>query len=85
MRIQQKVKLYRRKQLSQFKSRRSNILWYNLPFIKSGKTNINKRFLRLISKHFPSMHNLKLTIYNEIDYLIVPNNKSKISTYNKKY
>ena len=42
--LQQKVKLYRRKQRNKFKCRKSNICWFKLPYIKSVKTSVNFSF-----------------------------------------
>ena len=69
------------------KSRKRNILWFNLPYIKSVKTNIGKLCLHLINKHFPPTHKYK-KIFNrntiKVSYSCMPNIKSKISTHNKK-
>ena len=35
-----------------------NILWYNPPFNQATKTNIGKKFLQLVSDHFPKNHPL---------------------------
>lgn len=38
--------------------RRRKIIWFNPPFSKNVKTNVAKRFLNLIDKHFPTNHKL---------------------------
>ena len=38
------------------KSRKRNILWFNLPCSKSVRSNIGKLFLSLINKHFLPSH-----------------------------
>ena len=61
------------------KSGRRNILWFNPPYSKSVKTNIGKRFLRLINKHFLPKYKYR-KIFNRntimISYSCMPNIKS---------
>ena len=38
------------------KTKKRKILWFNLPFSQSVKTNIGKVFLKLVRKHFPRHH-----------------------------
>ena len=40
------------------KTKKRKILWFNLPFSQSVKTNIGKVFLKLVRKHFPRHHKL---------------------------
>ena len=40
------------------KNRKHNIIWFNPPYSKSLKTNINKYLFRLLNKHFPPVHKL---------------------------
>ena len=35
------------------RNRRRKIIWFNPPFSQSVKTNIGKRFLKLVRKHSP--------------------------------
>ena len=42
------------------RSRKKQILWFNLPFSSSVKTNVGAKFLKLIDKHFPK-DNTKLS------------------------
>ena len=70
------------------KSRKCNILWFNPPYSKSVKTNIRKRFLCVIYKHFPPTHKYRKTFNRntvKISYSCMPKFKSKTSTHNKKY
>ena len=78
---------YREENKINKKSRKRNILWFNLPHSKLVKTNIGKIFLRLINKHFLPTHKYR-KIFNrntiKISYSCMPNIKSKISTHNYK-
>ena len=38
------------------KNRKRNIIWFNPPFIQNVKTNIGKKFMALLGKHFPLYH-----------------------------
>ena len=40
------------------RKRKRKIIWFNPPFSKSIKTNINKIFLQLLSKYFPKNHKM---------------------------
>ena len=40
------------------KNRKNNILWFNPPYSKSLKANIDKYFFRHLNKHFPPGHKL---------------------------
>ena len=40
------------------KKRRRKIIWFNPPYSVSVKTNIDKTFLKLLSKHFPPNHSM---------------------------
>ena len=39
-------------------NRARNIIWFNLPYSQNVKTNIGKRFLKFVKKHFPRDHKL---------------------------
>ena len=41
------------------KSRKRNIIWFNPPFSQNVKTNIGKKFMALLEKHFPSHHKFR--------------------------
>ena len=40
------------------RNRKRNIIWFNPPYSKSVSTNVAKKFLHLIDKHFPRDNNL---------------------------
>ena len=69
------------------KRRKRNIIWFNLPYSKSVKTNIGRIFVKLISKHFPPNHKF-VKIFNKniikLSYTCMPNIRSKINGRNKK-
>ena len=66
---------------------RNNILWYNPPFSKNTSTNIGRKFLALIDKHFPKDHKLR-KIFNrntiKISYSCMNNAKQIIDNHNKR-
>ena len=68
-------------------NRKRKIIWYNPPFSQNVKTNIGKKFLKLVSKHFPRSHTLH-KIFNKntvkISYSSMRNIASIISSHNKK-
>ena len=68
-------------------NRKRKIIWYNPPFSQNVKTNIGKKFLKLVSKHFPRSHTLH-KIFNKntvkISYSSMRNMASIISSHNKK-
>ena len=43
------------------RNRKRNIIWYNPPFNSRVKTNIGKTFFKLVAKHFPQQHNIKVS------------------------
>ena len=43
---------------SQSRKRSRNIIWFNPPFNKNIKTNIGRKFLNLVDKHFPTSSKL---------------------------
>ena len=40
------------------RNRARNIMWFNPSYSQNVKTNIGKRFLKLVKKHFPRGHKL---------------------------
>ena len=69
------------------KNRKRNILWFNPPFSKNVKTNVAKKFLKLIDKHFPpnsKLHKLFNRNNVKVSYCCMPNMESIISQHNKK-
>ena len=67
--------------------RQRNVIWFNPPFSKSVSTNVARRFLQLVSKHFPKASKLH-KIFNrntlKVSYSCMPNMASIISTNNRK-
>ena len=69
------------------KNRQRNIIWYNPPFSKNVKTNIAKKFLNIVKKHFPKEHKFyKLFNKNniKISYSCMDNMKKILNSHNKK-
>ena len=68
------------------KTQKCIILWFNPPYSKSVKTNIDNLYLCLISKPFPPTHKYR-KIFNgntiKINYTCMSNIKSKISNIKK--
>ena len=66
---------------------RNNILWYNPPFSKNVSTNIGRKFLTLVDKHFPKDHKLR-KVFNrntiKISYSCMNNTKQIIDNHNKR-
>ena len=69
------------------RARKRNITWYNPPFDLSVKTNIGKKFFKILTESFPEGHTLT-QIFNKntikLSYSCMPNIKSKIDNHNKK-
>ena len=70
-----------RKEINQRKKKRKrNIIWFNLPYSKSVKTDIGRIFIKLIGKHFPPNHKF-VKIFNKntikLNYCCMPNIRSK--------
>ena len=69
------------------KSRKRKIIWFNPPFDQSVSTNVAKRFLGLVDKHFPKHHRYhKLFNRNtiKVSYSCMPNMAAIISSHNAK-
>ena len=80
-----KEKLIYTKPKSKTRNRKRKVLWYNPPFDLQVKTNVAKKFLCLIDKHFPTHHKLhKILNRNcvKVSYSTMPNVASQISTHN---
>ena len=56
---------------SQRKKRRRNITWFNPPFSQTIETNISRKFLLLVDKHFPPDHQLR-KIFNRNTLKVSP-------------
>ena len=69
------------------KTRKRNIIWFNPPFNSQVKTNVGRKFLDLVIKHFPSHHKYR-KIFNKnnlkLSYSCTQNMKSVISSHNKR-
>ncbi|MCG8430904.1 MAG: hypothetical protein MJA29_07015, partial [Candidatus Omnitrophica bacterium] len=69
------------------KNRKRQIIWYNPPFNSAVTTNIGRRFLSLIDKHFPKENKLHKIINRntvKISYSCTKNIKSIIQSHNQK-
>ena len=68
------------------RKRKRNITWYNPPFDSNVKTNLGRKFLRIVDKCFQKKHPL-YKIFNthtlKLSYSCMPNMKSIISSPNK--
>jgi len=68
-------------------NRKRKIIWFNPPFSKNVSTNIGKKFLNLISKHFPPQNKLH-KIFNrntlKLSYSCTKNMGRIIKSHNKK-
>ena len=69
------------------RTRRRKIIWFNPPYNKAVETNIGKKFIAIIKKHFTRRHKYH-KIFNtntlKISYSCTPNMKSIITKHNKK-
>ena len=67
------------------KRRKRKIIWFNPPYSKSVQTNVAKKFLLLIDKHFPKNHKLH-KIFNrntiKVSYSTMQNFENIIRTHN---
>ena len=71
---------------SRQKSRKRNILWFNPPYSNTVETNIGRRFLSLIDKHFIKTHKFhKILNRNcvKVSYSCMPNVETIIKSHNK--
>ena len=69
------------------RNRNRKIIWFNPPFSKNVSTNIGKKFLNLIDKHFPKTNKLH-KIFNrntiKLSYSCTKNMGRIIKSHNKK-
>ena len=69
------------------RQRKRNIIWFNPPYSKTVETNIGKKFLKLVDKHFPR-NNRYHKIFNrnnlKVSYGCMPNIQAIINSHNKK-
>ena len=69
------------------KKRRRSVIWYNPPYSSNVKTNIGRRFLTLLRKHFPpssDLHKLFNTKKVKLSYSCCPSMNTIISSHNAK-
>ena len=68
------------------RNRKRKITWFNPPYSANVKTNVAKKFLKLVEKNFPKKHRLsKLFNRNnlKVSYSCLPNIANIISSHNK--
>ena len=74
------------RQSSKPRNRKRKITWFNPLYNSAVKSNIGKRFLSLVEKHFPKRHRFS-KIFNrntiKLSYSCSANMKSVISSHNK--
>ena len=83
------IQYYEAKNVSNLKkkTRSRKIIWFNPPFNSTVSTNIAKRFLMLIDKHFPkgsAFHKFFNRNTVKVSYSCMPNIRSIIAAKNKK-
>ena len=68
------------------RKRKRNIVWFNPPFSKNVATNIGRKFLNLLERHFPKEHTLH-KIFNrnnvKVSYSCMDNMGKIIDAHNK--
>ena len=69
------------------RTRKRKTTWYNPPFDQNVSTNIGKKFLALVSEHFPPGHAYR-KLFNrnnvKVSYCTMPNMASIISSHNSR-
>ena len=69
------------------RNRKRKIIWFNPPYSKNVKTNIARKFLQLLDKHFPKTSRLH-KIFNrssiKVSYSCMSNIKTSISNHNRR-
>ena len=69
------------------RKRNRNIIWFNPPFSKHVTTNVGRKFLHLIDKHFPKQHILH-KIFNrnnvKVSYSCMDNMSRIVNAHNKR-
>ena len=69
------------------RNRARKVIWFNPPYSMNVVTNVAKRFLGLICKHFPQQHRLH-KIFNKnnmkVSYSCLPNMNNIINAHNKR-
>ena len=69
-------------------NRKRDILWFNPPFSKSVQSNIGRKFLKLIDKHFGNKDHKLNKIFNrnkiKLSYCCMDNMEKTIKSHNKR-
>ena len=69
------------------RSRKRKIIWFNPPYCQSVKTNVARKFLLLVDKHFQPGHDLR-KIFNrntlKVSYSCMPSIDSTIKGHNSR-
>ena len=69
------------------KKRSRNIIWFNPPYSVSVKSNIARKFLNLIDRHFPRTHRFYKNFNRnnvKVSYSCMPNVANQIKSHNAK-
>ena len=69
------------------RKRKKKEIWFNPPFNMNVKTNVGRKFLRLVDKHFPRgsvLHPLFNRSKLKVGYKCMPNMRQKINNHNAK-
>ena len=69
------------------KSRGRNVMWFNPPFASNVSTNIGRRFIQLVKKHFPAsseLHKIFNTKTLKISYSCCPSMEALIASHNNR-
>ena len=69
------------------KSRKKPVLWFNPRYSLAVKTNVGKKFLKLIDKHFPKSNPLHKILNRKtvkVSYRNTPNMKKIVNSHNQK-
>ena len=73
--------------IAKSRNRNRNIIWFNPPYSKSVSTNVGKKFLTLIEKHFPENHKYRI-LFNKnnlkVSYCCTDNMETIIKKHNAK-
>ena len=67
------------------KCRRKKVIWFNPPFCQTVKTNLARKFLQLVDKHFKNtpLHKYFNRSTVKVSYCCMPNIKAIIAGHNK--
>ena len=69
------------------RSRKRKIIWFNPPYCQSVETNVARKFLLLVDKHFPPGHDIR-KIFNrntlKVSYPCMPSIDSMIKSHNSR-